>query len=257
MIPIKTKEEIEIMKEGGRRLEKVFAGVLPEIKAGITKIRVDQIAEGLILKANCLPSFKMVPGYRFATCVGVNREVVHGIPDDYIFREGDFASLDIGVFFNGFNLDASRTVFLGEEAADSKEGEFLAAGKRALAEAVASAQKGKRVGHISQAINRVIEESGFRVVRSLTGHGVGRKLHEEPMIPGFLTGKPEDTPLLEEGMVLAIEVIYTQGNGEVVLTSDGWTVETKDAKIAALFEESVAITSLGPLILTNGSSGSN
>jgi len=263
MIPIKTKEEIEMMREGGRRLKEVFDRILPQIRGRITKREIDRKAEELILRLGGQPSFKMVPNYHWATCITVNEEVVHGIPDDYVIKEGDIISLDAGMLYRGLNADRSWTTEIPNDKFQIpnkfqiSNSKFLRTGELALARAIEAARPGRRVGHISLAIQETIEGAGFNCIRDLTGHGVGRKLHEEPKIPCFLKGRLEDTALLAEGMVLAIEVIYCLGKPDLVLLNDGWTIATGDGKIAALFEETVGVTAAGPLVLTDGSSGSN
>lgn len=233
------------MGEGGRRLKRVFDEVLPQIRAGVSKKEIDQKVEELILKFGGQPSFKMVPGYHWASCITVNEEVVHGIPNEYLFKEGDMVSLDAGMYYKGFHTDRAETI----KIQDTK---FLEVGKLALKLAIGAARPGNRVGHISLVIQKTVEKAGFNVVRSLTGHGVGKKLHEEPQIPCFLKNKLEKTLLLKEGMTLAIEVIYCTGSPNLALSPDHWTLVTKDGKIAGLFEETVAVTGNGPLVLTQG-----
>jgi methionyl aminopeptidase len=254
MILIKTKEEIDIMRESGKRLKGVFDSILPQIKPGVTKKEIDRRAEELILKLGGQPSFKMVPGYHWATCVTVNEEVVHGIPDEYVIKERDIISLDAGVLYGGFHTDKSWTVEMSNAKRQMSNLKFLQAGKLALARAIEAARPGKRVGHISLAIQKTIEGAGYTCIRDLTGHGVGRKLHEKPKIPCFLKDKLENTALLREGMTLAIEVIYCWGKSELALAEDGWTIITRDGKMAALFEETIAVTADSPLVLTDGSS---
>jgi len=259
MIPIKTRDEIEIMREGGRRLKEVFERVLPEIKMGVSKKEIDKKVEKLILDFGGQPSFKMVPKYQWASCITVNEEVVHGVPNDEMIEAGDIVSLDVGMYYQGFHTDRAETIEIrdtGYGIRDTRyriqDTEFLRVGKLALEKAIQAAIPGNRVGHISLAIQKAIEERGFSPVRALTGHGVGKKLHEEPLIPCFLKDKLSETPVLKEGMVLAIEVIYCAGKPDLVLRPDNWTVATKDGKISALFEETVAITAGGSLVLSNG-----
>ena len=260
MIPIKTKEEIEVMIEGGRRLARVFDQVLKEVKPGVETKRLDELGEALIKKEKGKPSFKMVPGYHWSTCINVNQGVVHGIPGGYRLKEGDLLSLDAGIFYQRFHTDKAETILVqrakcpargGVNSVQSEEKyKFLEAGKRALEKAIEMARPGNYLGQISKVIEKEIGKAGFSPVRALTGHGVGRKLHEEPQIPCFFEREVEKTPKLKKGMTLAIEIIYNQGLPEVVLTSDGWTIETKDGKISGLFEETVAVTAGGPLVLT-------
>ncbi|TSC54376.1 MAG: hypothetical protein LiPW16_25 [Microgenomates group bacterium LiPW_16] len=249
MIPIKTKEEIEKMKEGGKILAKILEEIKKEVKSGITTLELDKRAEELIKQSGGKPSFKMVKGYKWITCMCVNEVVVHGVPGNYKLKEGDVLGIDIGLFYKGFHTDMAWT--LRVQTQNDEVDRFLEAGKRALEEAIKMAKVGNYVGHVSQAIQETIEKAGFSPVRALVGHGVGRNLHEEPQIPCFLRGKIEDTPKLKEGMTLAIEIIYNQGKPEVVYGSDdGWTIKTADGKLSGLFEHTVAVLEGGPEILT-------
>lgn len=245
MIPIKNAKEIEIMREGGRRLAQVLEKVLKAVKPGISLKELDQLAGSLIEKKGGKPSFKMVKGYNWPTCINVNQGVVHGVPTEYRLKDGNIVSVDTGMFYQGLHTDMARTLRVG--AGDDI---FLKTGQRALKEAIKAAKPGSRVGHISAAIEKVIRKAGFTPIQALTGHGVGKKLHEEPQIPCFLKDKVEDTPQLKPGMILAIEVIYAQGEPEVVIKDDGWTVETADGQLAGLFEDTIAVTAKGALNFT-------
>ncbi len=246
MIAIKTPKEIEIMAKGGRRLASALGKVLAAVKVGVSLAELDQLAESLIKKSGGESSFKKVKNYYWTTCLNINQGVVHGIPNQYRLKKGDCLSVDIGNFYQGFHTDMARTLWVGEK----KKEPFLEAGRKALKAATKEAKPGNRVGHLSMAIEKEIRKAGLRPVNNLTGHGVGRQLHEAPQIFCFLKEKVEKTARLEPGMVLAIEVIYVQGQPELVLRNDGWTVETLDGKLAALFENTVAVTQKGPLILT-------
>lgn len=246
-IGLKTPQEVDIMAEGGQKLSLVLADILPKIKPSLNTLRLDSLIEKEIVRAGGLPSFKMVKGYHHASCIGLNNEVVHSIPvSDKFIKKGDLVKVDLGMFYKGFHTDLSWTV----EVETNKYRGFLNAGKRALCEAVGVAKAGNRVGHISQQIQTVIEGAGFKPVKVLTGHGVGKRLHEDPLIPGYLKGSLENTVQLECGMTLAIEIIYTQGSSEVVLGADGWTISTKDGRMAGLFEKTIAINKSEPLVLT-------
>lgn len=250
MISLKTKSEIEVMREGGRRLAEVMKESLAEVKPGRALFQINQKIEELILKKGGQPSFKMVPDYHWASCLNVNQGVVHGIPGNYRLKENDFLSLDIGLFFKGFHTDMSRTIKVSVGKNKGQSNEFLKVGKRALKKAIEAARVGYRVGHLSQAMEKEIRKAGFSPIEALTGHGVGRKLHEAPPIPCLLWGPIKSTPKLESGMTLAIEVIYAQGSPEIVLASDNWTIETADGQLAGLFEETIAVQVGKPLILT-------
>jgi methionyl aminopeptidase len=247
MIPIKTAVEIKTMQEGGKRLARIMNEVVQLIKPGVQLIELEKLAADLIDQSGSEAAFKRVKGYRFATCLNINEGVVHGIPNRYRIKEPDLVSVDIGLRYQGLNTDMAVSLAFGKNYQ-----EFLAAGKRALAKAIAASCVGNRVSDLSWAIGTELRLAGYQPIKALTGHGVGRQLHEEPLIPCLIKKKKNSDQLarLAVGMTLAIEVIYTMGNGSVVLADDGWTIVTKDAKIAGLFEETVAVTENGPLVLT-------
>jgi methionyl aminopeptidase len=251
MIPIKTKDEIKRMREGGKRLAWVLDLTLKRVKPGVSLKELDQLAESLIEKQKGKPSFKMVPNYHWATCININEGVVHGIPGSYQLKDGDLISLDVGIFYQGFHTDMARTVRLQDSGFGRvQDDNFLKAGKKALKEATKAARTSNHLGRISEAIEREIRKAGFSPVKALTGHGVGKKLHEEPQIPCFLEGEIKETPRLSSGMTLAIEVIYIQGESGVVLDQDGWTVNAANGKRAGLFEDTVLVTDKGGKVLT-------
>lgn len=258
MIDIKTPEELEIMAEGGSKLGKILDQLLFQAQAGVKLLDLDTLAEKLIIEAGGKPSFKTVPGYKWSTCLCVNDMVVHGIPTSYLLKDGDVLTIDVGMLYGGFHTDAAWAKLINKQQATSgkrqeEKEKFLKVGEEALQKAIAKAQAGNHIGHISEVIQTIVEGAGYSVVRSLVGHGVGRSLHEEPQVPGFLRGKIENTPILAEGMTIAIEVIYAMGGSEVVyINDDGWTIGTKDGSLAAVFETSIAIQSGGPLMLTKG-----
>lgn len=248
MIQAKTLAEVKIMAEGGARLAGIKETLLGAVKPGITPIALDTLADKLIAASGGAPSFKMVKGYRWATCININSGVVHGIPTDIPLKSDDLVSIDVGMFYKGFHTDTSFTACVGVATPTLER--FLAAGREALSASIKEVRVGKRVSHISRAMQAVLKKYGYSPVRALIGHGIGRLLHEEPQIPCFWDGRVEDGQLLTQGAVLAIEVIYTQGAPDLVLASDGWTIETKDGKIAGLFEETVAVGARGPRVLT-------
>lgn len=256
MIDYKTPQEIEIMKHGGHMLATVLGEVMDAIKPGVTELEADALAERRIRELGGEPGFMKVEGYHHTICVSTNDVVVHGIPTEYAFQEGDLVGIDCGVFYKGFHTDMSdsKIVLSDVKSQKSKVSDverFLENGKRALDAGVKAAQLGNRVGHISKAIQDIVEkEGGYSVVRSLIGHGVGRELHEEPEVPGYVARPLARTPLLKEGMTIAVEVIYNMGKHAVVLDRDGWTIRTKDGKLAGLYERTIAITKDGPLMLT-------
>lgn len=253
---IKTEAELEIMARGGKILARIRDRLLDEVKVGTVPLQIDNLAKKLIQEAGGRPSFMTVKDYKWATCINVNDEVVHGIPGDKPLKEGDVVGLDVGLFYEGFHTDTSWTTVVrsSQFAVDRSKEKFLTVGKQALRNAISEARLGNRVGHISKAIQDTIEGAGYSVVRSLVGHGVGKKLHQPPQIPGILTRKIEDTLALQKGMVLAIEAIYNMGKPEITYkNNDGWTLATLDGSISGLFEETVAISQKGPIVLTRSS----
>ena len=250
MIDIKTPKEISIMAAGGKILAEVLSEVLSKIKPGVSELELDNLAEKLIRGKGAEPGFKRVEGYRDSICISTNEAFVHGIPTDYRFKEGDVVGVDCGVYFKGFNTDMAQTIEVKGQSDDSVD-KFLKTGEKALIEGIKQAMPGNRVGHISKAIQDIVEEKGYSVVRSLVGHGVGRELHEEPEVPGFLIKKIDQTPNLKEGMVIAVEVIYNMGKADVEYSNDdGWTIKTKDNSLSGLFERTIAVTKSGPVVLT-------
>ena len=237
---IKTPEEIAIMREGNRRLKHILNEVLAAIKPGITTLELDSLAEKLIKEQQGAPSFKEVQNYSWSSCINLNEGIVHGIPGKEVIRKGDVVSIDVGFYFRGYHSDMAWTVVAGEPESGEKK-RFLEAGRKALAKALKKAVVGNRVGDITAAIEKEIRSYGYSPVRELTGHGIGRELHESPLIPGVLSGKIEQTPELQKGATLAIEVIYTQGKPDLVLKDDDWTIETRDGSLAGLFEDSVIV----------------
>lgn len=256
MINIKTKDEISKMQEGGRILAKVLKELLQNIKPGVTELEIDQLAEKLIKENGAEAGFKKVLGYNFSICVSTNDTVVHGIPTDYKFKTGDVVGIDCGVFYKGFHTDAAHTVRiqsskLKNQKAKDEIDKFLETGQRALNAAIKKAKAGNRVGDISRTIQEIVEDKGYSVVKSLVGHGVGKELHEEPEVPGYLAVKIEKTPKLSEGMTIAVEVIYNMGKDEVIYKEgDGWTISTGDGSLSGLFERTIAIRKGEPLVLT-------
>ncbi len=256
MIDIKTPEEIKVMQHGGKILSEVMWEVCRAAKPGVSELELDEMAEKLIRQKGGEPGFMKVPGYHHTICACTNDVVVHGIPTNYRLKEGDIIDIDMGVFYGGFHTDMCETVKIKSQNAKIKNeiqiDDFLAAGKRALNAGIKQAKAGNRIGHISQVIQQIVEkENDYSVVRSLIGHGVGRELHEEPEVPGYLEGSIEKTQLLKPGMTIAIEVIYNMGKQAVVyLGTDEWTIVSKDGSLSAVFERSVAITEGEPLILT-------
>ncbi len=251
MIDIKTEEETQTMRKGGRILATALREVLEHVKSGVSELELDARAEELIRKHGAEPGFQKIPGYKHTICVSTNDVVVHGIPTAYRLKKGDVVGIDCGVFYKGFHTDMAETIQV-ESGAKNDVSKFLETGKRALGEAIKVARVGNRIGHIAKTIQDIVEkQGGYSVVRSLVGHGVGRELHEEPEVPGFVHGPIEKTPLLQEGMTIAIEVIYNMGKSDVVYRGDdNWTIVTKDGSLSGVFERTVAVTRNGPVVLT-------
>jgi methionyl aminopeptidase len=253
MITYKTPDQLEVMKIGGQKLGKIRDQLMSEAKVGMKLVEIENSAMKLINECGSLPSFPTVAGYKWATCLCVNDEVVHGIPNNYILSDGDVLTIDIGLIEGGFHTDTAWSkIVLSDKSKPSPEvTNFLKIGETALNRAIAVTINGNHIGHISDAIEQTITKAGFSIVKSLVGHGIGRTLHEDPQIPGFLKIPIVKTPLLTTGMTIAIEVIYAMGKGDVVYDSDdGWTIATRDGQISAVFEHTIAITSNGPLVLT-------
>ena len=254
MIHVKTANEILIMAEGGKILAGVLGEVSEYVKPGVSELELDGLAEKLIKEKGGYPGFKKVKGYKNAICVSTNDVVVHGVPTGYKLKDGDIIGIDCGVYYRGFNTDMAQTIKIRNPKSEIRNNEvdrFLETGKRALEEAIKVAKVGNRIGYISKKIQDIVEGAGYSVVRSLVGHGVGRSLHEEPEVPCYLNEKIEKTPLLVEGLAIAVEVIYSMGKADVIYSNDdGWTIKTKDGSLAGLFERTIAITKSGPAILT-------
>lgn len=245
----KTQTQVNIMKKAGKILGEVLEDTLKMVKPGISEAQLDQFAEEQIIAKGGYPGFKKVKGYHHAICVATNDVVVHGIPGDRILKGGDIITIDAGVYLDGFHTDMAETVVVGIGAKELYK--FLDAGKEAMFAGIKQAVVGNRVGHISAAMQKVIESGGYSVVRSLVGHGVGRNLHEEPQIPGYLEKPIEKTPLLEAGMTIAIEIIYNMGGRDVEYEgSDDWTIVSSDGSLSGVFERTIVITKDGPELIT-------
>jgi len=248
MIQIKTSSEIEIMAEGGAKLARVKNALAKAVTVGVTAMDIENLANELIKKEGADASFKKVSNYYWATCININEGLVHGIPSkDIVFKDGDLVKIDVGIYFKGFHTDTSISVGINLSSENRK---FLNMGKEALAKAIKQARPGNHVFDISKAIEETIEGAGYTTVKALVGHGVGRELHEEPQIPCFIPGPIKESPEIKVGMVFAVEIMYALGSDKVEVDKDGWTIVMRDGKISALFEESVAVTPKGPMVLT-------
>jgi len=249
-IDLKTKEEIRIMQEGGLRLKRVVAALLKKIDVGNTTKEIDNLASELIKKQRGEPSFKKVKDYFWTTCLPINNQVVHTPPSDRKLKQGDVLTLDIGMYFKGYHTDFATTLFIGGNP-DDKINHFLETGKRALNKAIVAAKLGNRLGQISAAIEKEIYGQGFFILKELTGHGIGKTLHEDPYIFGYKEKPINKTLLIRSGLTIAIEVIYSMGTEEIVYEKENdWSIMTQDGSLSACFEHTVAITEDKTLILT-------
>lgn len=250
MITYKTDAEIEIMRVCGEKLKRVMQKLTPQILPGITTNDINTLAEKYIKEQGADISFNKVEGYKWAVCVPINEQVVHTPPTKRVLKVGDVLKIDIGAYYKGFHTDHGITMVVGGKASPEID-RFLQVGKEALALAINAAVAGNRVGHISEAIEKKVVGAGYTIMKQLTGHGVGRELHEDPFIPGFRAKHIEKTAELKPGMVLALEVIYSMGSGDIAYEEDQeWSIITKDKSMSACFEHTVAITDKNTLVLT-------
>lgn len=246
MIPIKTEHEIALMRESAKLLVKTFKVVEEYLETGIQTKMIDKMAEEVIRAGGAVPSFKGYHGYPASTCISIDKEVVHGIPDSRELGEDEIISIDIGVLLNGYHSDAAKSYLIGESKQHRKD--LLKHTRQALHCGIRKCRSGNRLGDISHAIQTYAESKGYSIVRSLVGHGIGQEMHEEPQIPNY--GPPRRGPKLKAGMVFAIEPMINMGLSDVFVADDGWTVETRDGKPSAHFEHTVVVTSGKPEILT-------
>ena len=246
MIIRKSAREIEQMAEAGAIVARTLELLAEHVRPGVTTGELDRVADEFIRAHGGVPTFKGYRGYPASICTSPNDMVVHGIPGEHRLASGDILSVDVGVTLGGFVGDSAYTFRVGEV---SEEADRLLAGcQAALAAGIEQARPGNHIGDISAAVQRVTEEAGFSVVRSLVGHGVGRAMHEEPQIPNF--GDPGRGPLLSEGMTFAIEPMINAGGPDVYLARDRWSISTEDGSLSAHFEHTVAVTAEGPRVLT-------
>jgi methionyl aminopeptidase len=250
MVNLKTDIEIEVMAEGGRRLKAVVKDLLPLIKPEISTKAIDDQAERLIRAQGGKSSFKTVSGYNFSTCTPINEQIVHTKPSDRILKTGDVLTLDIGMLYKGWHTDYAITKVVGGESKNPEINKFLKIGEETLYLAIKKAQVGQRLGSISEVIEREITGNGYFIIKELTGHGIGKKLHEDPYVFGFVDKTINKSPLIKKGLVIAIEIIYAMGTDSMVYEDDNWSIITEDRSISACFEHTIAVTDQGPIILT-------
>ncbi|MBM3699568.1 MAG: type I methionyl aminopeptidase [Actinobacteria bacterium] len=254
MIICKSSDEIKLMGQAGKIVTEVLLQIENSLKPGVQTFFLDKLAEGLIYKMGALPAFKGYIGklnstpYPASICVSINEEVVHGIPGKKTVKEGDLVSVDVGVKYRGYYGDAARSFIVGD--ADKTVRRLFDATLDALNKSIDKCVIGSRLSDISHAIEARAQKDNFSVVRIFVGHGIGKRMHEDPQILNY--GPPGQGPPLKKGMVLAIEPMLNAGTSDVEVQPDNWTVVTADRKLSCHFEDTVAITSDGPLILTRG-----
>lgn len=246
MVILKRPDEIEKMRASNRIVAEILTALQEKTKPGITTIELDRYSEEMAKKKGAKPAFKGYRGYPFALCASVNAEVVHGMPSNRILKSGDIISLDFGVYYKGYYGDAAITVPVGGISEDAMK--LLKITEQSLYDGIRQAKVGNRLGDISSVVQNCVEAAGFSVVRDFGGHGIGKRLHEEPHVPNYgIGGRGIE---LKNGMVLAIEPMVNTGTYKVNILDNGWTVVTEDGKLSAHFEHTVAITEQGPVILS-------
>ena len=247
MIYLKTEEQIELLREANLIVARTLGEVAKWIKPGVTTLKLDQIAEEYIRSQGAVPGFLGLYGFPNTLCISINENVVHGIPSNYALEEGDIVSIDCGAVKDGYNGDSAYTFCVGEVAPEVKA--LLKTTKESLYVGIEKAEEGKRIGGISNAIQEYCEKRGYSLVRELTGHGVGKKLHEDPEVPNY--GRRGTGPLIKNGLVIAIEPMINMGSKNVVFERDGWTCRTRDRKPSAHFEHTIAVHNGKADILTS------
>ncbi len=248
MIPVKNAEQMKLMRQACRITGDVLKLAEESIHEGMSTASLDIIIRNYIEKCGAKPAFLGYGGFPGSACISINEQVIHGIPSDkIIIKDGDIVKIDVGALYQGFNGDAARTFAVGNVTDEARK--LIEATKESFYRGVANARVGNRIGDIGNAVQAYAESQGFGVVRSFVGHGVGAKLHEEPEVPNY--GKAGRGPRLYAGMTLAIEPMINVGAPDVKVLHDGWTVVTADGKLSAHYENTVAITEDGPILLTD------
>ena len=246
MITLKSKREIELLKEAGHIVYLTHQYLRPHIKAGIKTKELDRLAEEFIRSKGATPSFKGYEGFPSTLCISINDEVVHGFPSDRVLQDGDIISIDIGACYKGYHGDSGWTYTVGEVSDDAKY--LLEHTEKALYEGIKQAKVGNRIGDISYAVEKYATEHNLGVVKELVGHGVGTSVHESPDVPNY--GTKGTGPKIRDGMVIAIEPMLTLGSPDIYVEDNDWTVKTEDSSLSAHFEHTIAITNEGVIILT-------
>jgi methionyl aminopeptidase len=252
VITLKSADEIDLMRQASRIVAEVLDELVAAAKPGVTTLELDRMSEHLTVNKGALPAFKGYKPhdveYRHSLCVSINDEIVHGIPSaKRRLKDGDIVGLDFGVVYRGYYGDAARTIAIGQVSDKAKR--LMKITREALYAGIAQARVGNRISDIARAVQRTAEDAGYSVVTEFAGHGIGRRLHEDPQVPNYYrVGMPN--PRLQAGMVLAIEPMINEGTADLDILDDGWTAVTADGKLSAHFEHSIAITSAGPEILS-------
>ena len=246
MITLKSKREIELLKEAGHIVYLTHQYLRPHIKAGIKTKELDSLAEKFIRSKGATPSFKGYEGFPSTLCISINDEVVHGFPSDRVLQDGDIISIDIGACYKGYHGDSAWTYTVGEVSDDAKY--LLEHTEKALYEGIKQAKVGNRIGDISYAVEKYATEHNLGVVKELVGHGVGTSVHESPDVPNY--GTKGTGPKIRDGMVIAIEPMLTLGSPDIYVEDNDWTIKTEDSSLSAHFEHTIAITNEGVIILT-------
>lgn len=245
-IELKSEQEIKDMAEGGRKLGKIRDRLAALVKPDLNVEELEQNARDLIKKARGVPNFCLTKDYPYSICCSVNDEIVHGFPANKIIRAGDIVSIDVGMLYNSWHLDTATTVGVGKISTDDQK--LLDVTKSSLDLAIKKIKPMIKLGVIQHFIQTYVEQNGFCVIRNLTGHGIGRKLHEDPKIPNF--GNPNEGPFLQEGMTLAIEPMVSSGDCKTIIGIDGWSVKMANNAHAAHYEHTIAVTAKSAKILT-------
>ena len=246
MISIKSPEEISIMAEGGKILAKIMQELGKEVRPGITTKHLDKVAEDLVLRYGGECSFKGYQGFPVCLCVSVNEGLVHCLPSERVLKEGDIVSLDLGVLYKGYHTDMAVTVAVGEVSAEAQR--LIRVSKKALKRGIKKVRSGNTFGDIGNTIQRYVEGQGYNVVRDLTGHGIGKEIHEDPQIQNY--GKRRSGPEIKEGMVFCIEPMVTVGDWKLRKAKDGYGFEARDGSLCAHFEHTIVVTNKGIKVLT-------
>lgn len=238
MTILKSKNELNRIREAGDIVSEVFALILDDIKPGMSTLELDEEIEEFILSKGAEPAFKGYKGYPATICASINEVVVHGVPSkDKVLSEGDIIGVDVGVKKRGFYADAARTFAVGKISREAED--LVDVTRKALSEATKEAVEGNRVSDISNVVQRIAREAGYQEVRAFVGHGIGENLHEPPEVPNW--GEKGKGPLLKEGLVLAVEPMINAGTREIKILSDGWTAVTADKKLSAHFENTIIV----------------